>query len=852
MGRRLIFGGATLRSLFPALGRARWRDSVWFGYVIAVLTTGIAVWLRWGFDSLLGNGSLHYMTFYPAVIISALLGGTGAGIVATFLSAAALDFLFIQPVGSLSIQNPRDIAALAVFIFINLMISAIGGAFRAAQRQTEHQARELSEHVQRLTQANVLQRQYEEKLRLQSAAMESAADAIVITDRNGSIQWANEAFSRLTGYSVAEVLGQNPRILKSGKMTREFYQELWRTILDGRIWHGELINKHKDGRLFVEETTIAPVRDKENRIVNFVAIKTDITRRKEAERGLQTQLEQMKLLEEITLAIGQHLDIKKIFRVVANRLEDQLHIEFACVFTYDAAAPALAVASVGVRSESLAAALALHEGARIETIEDGLARCLSGQLVYEPDTPWAGSPFSQRLAGQGLRSVVLAPLQVESQVLGILLAGRKETKAFSHSECDFVRQLSGHVALASYQAQLHGALQKAFDDLRKSQQRVMQQERLHALGQMASGVAHDINNALAPASLYIESLLEETESCNQTRAREYLQTIQRSIDDVANTVTRMREFSRQREPQVALVPVQINLLAQQVLALSRPRWRDLPQRQGALIQVETNLTPDLPIVMGSESELREALVNLVFNATDAMPNGGVLTLRTRHAPDKAGLSSVIIEVADTGAGMDEETRRRCVEPFFTTKGERGTGLGLAMVYGTVRRHGGAIEIDSAPGRGTTMRLLFPAGTLVSTPADPKPAPPVLKSLRILLIDDEPLVIEALRAVLEFDGHVITEAHDGRQGIEAFRAARGGSEAFDAVLTDLGMPSVDGRQVAKAVKELSPATPIILLTGWGQQLTDEGNVPPHVDQVLSKPLKLNDLREALARWCLSAA
>jgi PAS domain S-box-containing protein len=851
MGTRLTLQGASIRSLFLALRRARCPDSVWLGYLMAVVSTGIAAWLRWGFDRLLGEGYLHSMSFYPAVIISALIGGTGAGVLATLLSAATLEFFFIQPVGSFNIHRRGDMAALIVFVLTNLTISTIGGAFRAAQRQSERQARELGEHVQQLTLAAERQRQYEEKLRLQSAAMESAADAIVVTDRQGTIQWANEAFARLTGYSVREAIGQNPRILKSEKMSPAFYQDLWRTLQEGRIWHGEFVNKRKDGQFFVEETTIAPVRERGGQIVNFVAIKTDITRRKEAEQRLKTQLEQMKLLEEITLAIGRHQDIKSIFQVVVQRLEDQLRIDFACVFTYDPSASALAVASVGGRSETLAAALALNEGARIERIEGGLSRCADGQLVYEPDVPWAGSAFSQRLAGQGLHSVVLAPLQVESQVLGILLAARKEIKAFSASECDFFKLLSGHVALASYQAQLHNALQQAFDDLRKSQERVMQQERLHALGQMASGVAHDINNALAPASLYIQTLLEETAHPHDERSREYLQTIHRSIDDVANTVARMREFSRQREPQMALAPVQINLLLQQVIALSRPRWRDLSQRQGALIKLETNLAPDLPVVMGAESEIREALVNLVFNAADAMPNGGLLTLCSTLAPDKTGLSSVIIEITDTGVGMDEETRRRCVEPFFTTKGERGTGLGLAMVYGTVRRHGGAIEIDSEPGRGTTMRLFFPAVTGTPPSQQTLRTPSVPQGLRVLLIDDEPLVLEALRSVLEFDGHVITEARDGQKGIEAFRAAHGGTGAFDVVLTDLGMPSTDGRQVAKAIKELSPTTPVILLTGWGQQLADEGSIPPHVDHLLSKPPRLIELRGALARWCRQA-
>ena len=188
--------------------------------------------------------------------------------------------------------------------------------------------------------------------------------------------------------------------------------------------------------------------------------------------------------------------------------------------------------------------------------------------------------------------------------------------------------MSEHVALAAHQTQLYEALHQAYDDLRQTQQAVMQQERLRALGQMASGIAHDINNAISPIALYTESLLE-SEPGLSTRARQYLETIQHAIEDVAQTVSRMKEFYRQREPQLTLTPVQLNPLIQQVIDLSRARWSNMSQQRGVSITVETELAPELPAILGIESELREALVNLVFNAVDAMPEGGTLTLRTK-------------------------------------------------------------------------------------------------------------------------------------------------------------------------------------------------------------------------------
>jgi signal transduction histidine kinase/CheY-like chemotaxis protein len=441
--------------------------------------------------------------------------------------------------------------------------------------------------------------------------------------------------------------------------------------------------------------------------------------------------------------------------------------------------------------------------------------------------------------------MVAAPVLFESKVFGVLIAARQQADSFSSGECEFLRQLSEHVALAAQQAQIYAALQQAYDDLRQTQQTVMQQERLRALGQMASGIAHDINNAISPVALYTESLLENEPNLS-ARTREYLETTQRAIEDVAHTVARMREFYRQHEPQLVLTPVHLSRLIQQVMDLTRARWCDMPQQRGIVIQQRLELE-DLPAIAGMESEIREALINLIFNAVDAMPEGGTLTVRTkaeRTGPNVSQPPHVYVEVSDTGVGMDEQTRRRCLEPFFTTKGERGTGLGLAMVYGITQRHNAEVEIESAAGQGTTMRLKFPVPA-VAGPAQHVAASPMLSRLRILVVDDDPLLIKSLRDTLETEGHIVVTANGGQEGIDTFKSSLDRKERFALVITDLGMPYVDGRKVASAIKAASPYTPVILLTGWGQRLVAEGDVPPHVDKVLNKPPKMRDLRAAMA-------
>jgi signal transduction histidine kinase/ActR/RegA family two-component response regulator len=584
------------------------------------------------------------------------------------------------------------------------------------------------------------------------------------------------------------------------------------------------------------------------------ALETEVEQRKKTEKRLQTQLERLSLLDQITRAIAERLDLRSIFQVVVRTLEDSLPVDFSCVCLYDSAAEVLTVTCVGVRSETLAMELGMTQQSPVEIDQNGLSRCVRGQLVYEPDLSVVNFPFPQRLLRGGLHSVVAAPLLFESKVFGVLIASRRQTEGFASGDCEFLRQLSEHVALAAHQAQVYTALEQAYQDLRQTQQTVMQQERLRALGQMASGIAHDINNAVSPVALYTESLLE-TEPNLSPRTREYLETTQRAIDDVAQTVARMREFYRQQEPQLELASVDLSRLAQQVLDLTRVRWNDMPQRRGKMIQLKTELSPQLPPIAGSESEIREALINLVFNAVDAMPEGGTLTLRTKvgqSARHASGPQQVHLEVADTGVGMDEATRRRCLEPFFTTKGERGTGLGLAMVYGIAQRHNAEIEIESATGKGTTVRLDFPASLAEKAGSDqPETIAPTPARLRLLVVDDDPLLTKSLRDTLEADGHSVVTASGGQEGIDAFTASERSGERFAAVITDLGMPYVDGRKVASAVKATAPSKPVIMLTGWGQRIVAEGDIPPHVDRLLNKPPKLRELRSALAELVPSA-
>lgn len=687
------------------------------------------------------------------------------------------------------------------------------------------------------------QERLQESRRLLQSILDNSPTIIFVKDLNGRFLLANRCFRELfhlKGDAAASLSDSDILPPEMAKGQRALDLEV-ATSQKARVLEETMV---LDGRTHTYLSVRAPLLNDMGSPFGVCVVATDITERKVVERRLHAQLGRMNLLDRISRAIAERQDLPSILQAVVSHIESDLPLAFACACLYDSSTQRLTVAQVGARSGALAEVLHLEQGAPIPVDQNGLARCCTaGELVYEADLTQVPFDFPRKLAGAGLRALVVAPLQLERKVVGTLVAARREAGSFSSGDCEFLRQLSEHVALAAHQARLYGALETAYNDLRLTQEAAMQHARLSALGQMASGVAHDINNAITPIALYAETLLEFEKGLS-AQGRNYLQVIDHAIRDVAQTITRLRAFYSRYEPTLDASPLQLNGLIDQVVSLTRARWSDIPQQRGVVIDMQAERAADLPVVQGDESEIREALINLVFNAVDAMPGGGKLLLRT-------GVDSGVafIEVVDNGTGMDEETRRRCLEPFFTTKGASGSGLGLAMVYGMAERHGARVDIHSEPGRGTRIRLGFPIQERATVAAavtaiQLEPPPP----LRVLIVDDDPAILRSLCDVLELDGHRVVTAGGGQEGIDAFQSAAGRGEPFELVVTDLGMPFVDGRRVAEAIKERSPATPVILLTGWGQRLISDGEIPPHVTLVLSKPPQRRLLREAITRCC----
>jgi signal transduction histidine kinase/CheY-like chemotaxis protein len=569
---------------------------------------------------------------------------------------------------------------------------------------------------------------------------------------------------------------------------------------------------------------------------------------RERTRDLEQQFGRISLLNQITYAVAARQDFESIVLIVLQQLEDHLPVDYGSAYSYNAHEDAFKVLKRGPKSGPIAEALKVPDSIPVD--QTSFRACIKGEMVYVPDLSKAEMAMAKRISDSGYYSSLGVPLVIEGRTFGLLVLMRRESDAFSRAEQDFIRGLSAHVALAIHQAQLYQDLQKAYNDLRHSQQTVMQQERLKALGQMASGVAHDINNALSPVVGFSDLIIQCEVNLSDT-TKKHLNYIKTAGEDIAHIVKRLREFYRPRNERESLQSLNLPAIAKDVIDMMQPRWRDIPQANGINIEMQKDFDSSVPEFPGIESEVREALTNLILNAVDALPQGGAITVRIRAMARPAGDSEistqVVLEICDTGVGMDEQTQKRCLEPFYSTKGKRGTGLGLAMVYGVVDRHQGKIEIESQLGKGTTMRLYFPVRKieivkreeLVETDEPPPP-------LYILCVDDEPALRILMREMLERDGHKLEMADGGQAGINAFRAALMRKAPFDVVITDLGMPMVDGHAVARAVKTESSITPVIMLTGWGAFLKNDGEAPAQVDGVLSKPPRLKEIRSMLRR------
>jgi signal transduction histidine kinase len=477
------------------------------------------------------------------------------------------------------------------------------------------------------------------------------------------------------------------------------------------------------------------------------------------------------------------------------------------------------------------------------------AALTAGSPIWIEDVALCPDEAPRRRAGEdvGLHAALGVPILVGDQVHAVLEFFRDRPAPRDPRLVDLMGQIGAVLGRVIERegarddlAMANAKLADALGEVKRAHGRMVQQERLRALGQMTTGIAHDFNNALMPISGYAELLRDLPELKVNPHAQQYLSTILTAAGDAAAVVARLREFYRPVADVDVRVPVDLPRVARQIVDLTRPRWHNEALMRGVTVTVNTELA-EVPPVLGNEPQLREAITNLVFNAVDAMPNGGVITLTTASSG-----GSVSLAVRDTGLGMTEHVKRHCFEPFFTTKGDRGgSGLGLGMVHGIVQRHRGALAIDSAVGIGTTVTLTFPAVERMAATAHPI-SRPASAGLRVLVVDDVPAARELLRDLLVADGHKVTMSPNGVDALACL-----GRWDYDLVLTDRSMPLMTGEKLAAAIKQSEKPLPVVMLTGVGQMMLESSERPFGVEVLLPKPVTRDALRGALSALCPEA-
>jgi PAS domain S-box-containing protein len=436
-------------------------------------------------------------------------------------------------------------------------------------------------------------------------------------------------------------------------------------------------------------------------------------------------------------------------------------------------------------------------------------------FVYTEDLPKAQERFDKKIAGEEVEDIYeIRMLNRNGEVFFLEIGDRPYS------------QKGKTVGIE--------VIMRDISERRKIEEQLIQSEKLRAVGQMASGVAHDFNNALAIILGITELLERQVNSLNPEEIKRQLKVIETAALDAAETVRRIQEFTRIRIDK-EYSKVNINEIVEEVKEMSKPRWKDQAQEKGINIELTTLLEKDLPPVMGNPSELREVLTNVIFNSIDAMPEGGKIVIETRNINKE-----IQIQVTDTGEGIPQEVRRRIFDPFFTTKGVISDGLGLSIAYNIITRQGGRIEIESEERKGTAVKIILPVPSELKEDKEEGTLREDVGSTNILVIDDEEMVRNILGNLLKQGGHNVFSASSGKEGLALFN--KGG---IDLVFTDLGMPGISGWEVAKSIKAIDSSVPVALITGWGFQIDDEKMKESGADLVLNKPFKIDEVLDLVA-------
>ncbi len=614
-------------------------------------------------------------------------------------------------------------------------------------------------------------------LRLQSSALNAAANAIVITDRQGTIQWVNAAATSTTGYTVEELVGRNPRdVFKSGAHGQAFYKNLWDTVPGGRVWRGEMVNRRKDGSRYDEDMTVTPITDADGAVTHFVVIKLDITELKRTEDKLREQAE---LLDHAQDAI--------LLRDLEHRI------------TY------------------------WNKGA--ERVYGWSAEEAIGRRVSEMgfEDPSAFFEAQRRLLQEGAWTGELASVRKDG------------SHVLVESRWTLVRDSAGAPSRVL-------VIDTDITERKLLEQQFLRAQRLESIGTLAGGIAHDLNNVLAPIIMAIDLLKERLPDAD---SQSLINTIAGSAQRGSDMVRQVLSFARGLEGR--RVAVQVRYLVREMEKIARETF---PKN----IHLVTSARADGWTVLGDPTQLHQVLLNLCINARDAMPGGGEILIQAENdtfsdvdagrMPEAQAGPYVVLKVKDTGTGMPPEVIDKIFDPFFTTKDVgKGTGLGLSTTLTIVKQHHGFVRVSSEVGRGTEFRVYLPAQPVQGDAPQEADADPVPRGhgQLVLVVDDESAIRELMRQTLDASGYHVLLASDGAEAASLY--ARRADE-IAVVVADLMMPGLDGAALMQVLFKMNPAVKIIAMSGragGGEHLPETADGPM---RFLPKPFSSDALLEII--------
>jgi two-component system cell cycle sensor histidine kinase/response regulator CckA len=735
---------------------------------------------------------------------------------------------------------------------------------------------------------------------LQLAALEAAANAILISDKSGTILWTNSAFERITGYTRQEITGQNSRILRSGQHPENFYQELWSTILAGKVWRGEIINRRKDGTLYTEQMTITPIRVSWE-ISHFIAVKEDVSESKRVDAALAESDQRFRLAFEkgplgIVFVDPQYrvITANPAFCSMLGYSEPELRGRQLTEVTHpeDAARDKETSARImrgGIPAKTWEKRYLSKNGQPVfvevtaTTVRDLSGNPLYGMGIVQNISRRKASESAIRQAEERYRSIfkeaIVGVFQTtpEGQFLvanpellrifgyqsmqdladnvkdigrdlHVDVRRRREFKDLMDSrgfvrgfECELYRKDRKRIwvsisaravrhenALICYEGMLEDISERK---LLKEQFREAQ--KLEAIGQLAGGVAHDFNNALGVITGYSE-LLQERLAAGDPLHR-YLAGINKEVQRAASLTQQLLAFSRKQVIQP--VPLDLNsTVANAEKILGRIIGED--------IVLTTALESPLGLIHADPGQIEQVIMNLAVNARDAMPEGGDLIIKTGNRivsqvnPERSGEkpgSYVNLSVTDTGCGITTDVMPHIFEPFFTTKPPgKGTGLGLATVYGIVQQNGGYLWVDTGPGKGTTFNLCFPQISPSDAPrfvASSLPAQRTSGTETILLVEDEGGLRQVFVEALSAKGYRVLDAENGLRALELARAHPGD---IHLLVTDVVIPGLSGPKLAEQLSASRPGIKVLYISGYTRDLIAQHGLSQEPAALLRKP------------------